>query len=93
MIGLGIDFGVHIVHRYRFEGPQSVPRVLGTTGRAILLTSLTTIAAFGSFALGLYQGFASMGVILAVGIAFCFFLSAYLLPALVRVVELLGVKL
>lgn len=93
LLGIGVDDGVHIVHRYRHEGPGSVPRVLGTTGRAVLLTSLTTIAAFGSFALGLYQGFVSMGIILAVGIAICFFLSVYLVPALIRLVELIGVKL
>lgn len=93
LLGIGIDDGVHIVHRYIHEGPGSVPRVLGTTGRAVLLTSLTTIAAFGSFALGLYQGFVSMGIILAVGIAICFLLSVYLVPALIRLVELAKVRL
>lgn len=93
LLGIGIDDGVHVIHRYRHEGTGSVPRVLGTTGRAILLTSLTTMAAFGSFALGLYQGFVSMGIILAAGIAICFVLSAYLVPALLKVVELAKVKL
>jgi predicted RND superfamily exporter protein len=93
LLGIGIDDGVHIVHRTIVEGPGSVPRVLGTTGRAVLLTSLTTIAAFGSFCLGLYRGFVSMGIILAVGIAICLVLSVYLVPALIRVVELLGVEL
>ena len=95
ILGIGIDDGVHIMHRYIYEkeGSDRVPRVLGTTGRAILLTSMTTIAAFGSFAFGMYQGMVTMGIILAAGIAFCFILSAYLLPALIRVVELLGVKL
>lgn len=95
ILGIGIDDGVHIVHRYLYEkeGSDRMPRVLGTTGRAILLTSLTTIAAFGSFALGLYRGLVTMGIILAVGIAFCFVLSAYFLPALIRVVELLKVRL
>ncbi|MBW2263664.1 MAG: MMPL family transporter [Deltaproteobacteria bacterium] len=93
LLGIGIDDAVHIVHRYRHEGTGSVPRVLGTTGRAVLLTSLTTIAAFGSFALGLYQGFVSMGIILAVGIGICFLLSVYLIPALIRIVELFKVEL
>ena len=93
LLGIGIDDGVHIVHRYRHEGAGNVPRVLGSTGRAVLLTSLTTMAAFGSFALGLYRGFVSMGIILAVGIGICFFLSVYLVPALIRIVELLGVEL
>jgi predicted RND superfamily exporter protein len=93
ILGIGIDFGVHVVHRYRIEGPGQVDTVWRTVGRAILLTSLTTIAAFGSFATGLYQGLVGTGIILAIGIAICFFLSVYLLPALLRVVELAGVRL
>jgi len=93
ILGIGIDFGVHVVHRYRLEGPGRVDVVWRTVGRAILLTSLTTIAAFGSFATGWYQGLVTTGIILALGVAICFFLSVYLLPALLRVVELLGVRL
>jgi predicted RND superfamily exporter protein len=59
----------------------------------VLLTSITTMAAFGSFALGLYRGFVDMGIILAMGIAICLILSVYLVPALIRVVELFKVKL
>jgi predicted RND superfamily exporter protein len=93
LMGIGIDYGVHVVHRYRTEGPGSVPTVLATTGRAILLTSLTTIAAFGSFAFGLYRGLSGLGVILSVGIAICFALSVFLLPALIRPLELKKVRL
>ena len=39
IIGIGIDDGVHILHRYRLEGAGSMPLVLRTTGRAIQPTS------------------------------------------------------
>jgi predicted RND superfamily exporter protein len=84
---------VHVIHRYRIEGPGKMGVVMGTVGRAILLTSLTTIAAFGTFAFGLYRGLASMGIVLALGIAICFFLAAYLLPALFGALEKMGMKL
>ncbi len=93
ILGIGIDNGVHVIHRYRLEGAGQIGPVLSTVGRSIMLTSMTTIAAFGTFAFGLYRGFATMGVILGLGIAICFFLSAFLLPALFRPLEKMGVKL
>ncbi len=93
IIGIGIDNGVHVIHRYRLEGAGQIDTVLNTVGRSILLTSLTTIAAFGTFAFGLYRGLSTMGMILGIGIAICFFLSAFLLPALFALVEKTGVEL
>ena len=93
ILGIGIDNGVHVIHRYRLEGEGQIGPVLSTVGRSIMLTSMTTIAAFGTFAFGLYRGFATMGVILGLGIAICFFLSAFLLPALFRPLEKMGIKL
>ncbi len=93
ILGIGIDNGVHVIHRYRLEGQGKIGTVLSTVGRSIMLTSLTTIAAFGTFAFGLYRGLSTMGVILGLGIAICFFMAAFLLPALFRPLEKLGVKL
>ncbi len=93
ILGIGIDNGVHVIHRYRLEGEGKIGTVLSTVGRSIMLTSLTTIAAFGTFAFGLYRGFATMGIILGIGIAICFVMSAFLLPALFRPLEKMGVKL
>ncbi len=93
ILGIGIDNGVHVIHRYRIEGVGNIGTVLSTVGRAILLTSITTIAAFGTFAFGLYRGMVSMGIVLGLGIAICFFMSAYLLPALFGALEKAGVRL
>jgi len=93
ILGIGIDNGVHVIHRYRLEGEGKIGTVLNTVGRSIMLTSLTTIAAFGTFAFGLYRGLTTMGVVLGIGIAICFFLSAFLLPALFRPLEKMGIKL
>ena len=92
ILGIGIDNGVHVIHRYRIEGAGNIGTVLSTVGRAILLTSITTIAAFGTFAFGLYRGLSSMGIILGLGITICFFMSAYLLPALFGALEKAGVE-
>ncbi|MBD3243426.1 MAG: MMPL family transporter, partial [Chitinivibrionales bacterium] len=90
IIGIGIDDGVHILHRYRVEGRGSVPLVIKFTGRAILLTSLTTMIGFGSMALGVHRGLAALGLTLFLGVGACFVSSAFVLPALLTLAEAVG---
>ncbi len=91
VLGIGIDDGVHIIHRFRREGNFDV--TLSRTGRAVFLTSLTTGIGFGSMIFARMQGFASMGIALSIGVMACFITSVFLLPALVRVTERLGLKI
>jgi predicted RND superfamily exporter protein len=87
IIGIGIDDGVHMLHRYDIEGRGTLPLVLRTTGRAVLLTTLTTMIAFGSWALASHKGTASMGRSLFVGVGTCFISSVFLLPAIITIIE------
>jgi predicted RND superfamily exporter protein len=87
ILGIGIDDGVHILHRYRKEGRLSIPAVLKYTGRAILLTSLTTMIGFGSMGLASHRGTASMGQVLFLGVGACFLSSAFVLPAVITIWE------
>ena len=82
IVGIGIDDGVHLVHRYRIEGWKKSRLVLQSTGRAILLTTLTTIAGFGSLMIAQYRGFISLGALLVLGLAACFLTTVIFLPAL-----------
>ncbi len=92
ILGIGIDDGVHMLHRYLEEGKGSMRRVMKYTGRAILLTSLTTIIAFGVMALGSRRGIASFGLVIALGVAFCFITSVFVLPAIVTLYERIAKK-
>ena len=87
ILGIGIDDGVHVLHRYSKEGKGSVPLLLKYTGRAILLTSLTTMIGFGSMGLASHRGTASMGQVLFLGVGACFVSSAYMLPAIITLWE------
>ncbi|MEE9142612.1 MAG: MMPL family transporter, partial [Gammaproteobacteria bacterium] len=61
LLGVGVDNGIHMVHRLR-AAPPADGNVLGTsTARAILFSTITTIASFGSLALSQHPGTASMG--------------------------------
>jgi predicted RND superfamily exporter protein len=87
ILGIGIDDGVHILHRYKIEGRGNIDKVIKFTGRAILLTSLTTLIVFGSMAFGNRRGPASAGLVLFFGVSFCFLTSVFVLPALICLYE------
>lgn len=83
IVGIGIDDGVHIVHRYKVEGFFRTPEVLKSTGKAVLLTSLTTIAGFGSLMITSYRGFIGLGALLSFGVAACFLTTVLFLTSII----------
>jgi len=86
VIGMGIDFGIHIVHRFRVE--KDLETVYLFTGKAVFLSALTTMVGFGSLALiGSFPSIASIGAILFLGIATCLIATMVLLPALLSFVR------
>ena len=87
ILGIGIDDGVHLLHRYRVEGRGQVETVFASTGKAVLLTSLTTMLAFGSLVFATYRGLGSMGIALFIGVGTCFLTSVLLLPGLIGWME------
>jgi len=93
LIGLGIDFGIHILERYREE--RSAGRPLGGalqqtvrgTGKGNFSGAVTTAIAFGAMTLTDFIGIAELGWIAAGGILFCFLAMVFLLPAMLVVQE------
>jgi hopanoid biosynthesis associated RND transporter like protein HpnN len=82
IIGVGIDNGVHVIHRVRYEGRAGMSVVLSHTGRAILIASMTTMIGFGSLALASHRGMASLGIVLLLGVGSCMITSTWVLPNL-----------
>jgi len=87
IVGIGIDDGVHILHRYRIEGFDKTPRVLLSTGKAVLLTSLTTMAGFGSLMISEYRGFIGLGALLVIGVGACFITTVLFIPSIISISE------
>lgn len=85
IVGVGIDNGVHVVHRVRLEGSAGMDVVLRHTGRAILISSLTTMIGFGSLSLASHRGLESLGVLLLLGVGSCLVASIVVLPNLLVV--------
>ena len=87
MIGMGIDNGVHIYHRYREEGKQSLRLVLRTTGIALLATSLTTMVGFSGLIPANHPALVSIGTLSLIGLGCCFVTAVTLLPAILQIGE------
>jgi predicted RND superfamily exporter protein len=83
IVGIGIDDGVHIMHRWRSEGNGNVKTVFASTGKAIFLTSLTTGFAFGSLVFSVFRGWAQFGAALAIGVGTCFLTTVIVLPGII----------
>jgi predicted RND superfamily exporter protein len=82
ILGIGIDDGVHIVHRWKVEGNGAISKVFSSTGKAILLTSLTTMLAFGALSFSIWRGFASLGTAMFIGVGACFLTTVIILSSI-----------
>jgi predicted RND superfamily exporter protein len=83
IVGIGIDDGVHIVHRYLEEGQGHLRTIFASTGKAILLTSLTTMLAFGSLVFSIWRGFGQLGGALFLGVGACFLTTVIFLSGII----------
>jgi len=81
IFGCGVDFGVHWVHRFSQE--KDVEKVRATTGRAVVLAALTTLAGFGALLLGGHRGVNMLGLFMVIGIVSCLVASVLVLPCAV----------
>lgn len=95
LLGLGIDFGVYLLSRYG-EIARVAPGVaramreaMVSTGPAMVTGAITTMLAFLTTATTEFTAYAELGVITAVGLLVMVLAAMLILPALVRVGEIL----
>jgi predicted RND superfamily exporter protein len=81
IIGIGIDSSIHLLHRLRGEKSKSVREAVTHTGKAILLTTLTTLLGFGSLAFINHPGMANLGVTVALGMTISLITTLVFIPA------------
>jgi predicted RND superfamily exporter protein len=90
IVGIGLDDGVHFTNTYRQSNAADRPLAIYRTGRAVVLTSLTTLVGFGSIALSHYPGLQSMGYVSVLGIGACLAASLIVLPAVFEILSASG---
>ncbi|HUO46688.1 MAG TPA: MMPL family transporter [Acidimicrobiia bacterium] len=87
LIGLGVDYGIHITSRYREEVGQGrtvdrgMGRAIGTVGIALALATLTTMVGFLTNAFNPVPALADFGILAAVGILAAFLLMLTFVPS------------
>jgi hopanoid biosynthesis associated RND transporter like protein HpnN len=91
VIGIGVTNGIHILNRFAEEKTPSI--LAKSTGKAVLVSGLTTIAGFGSLIPAKHQGIASLGIVMSVGVATCMLAALTFLPALLNFMLNRGWKL
>jgi predicted RND superfamily exporter protein len=82
VIGVGVTNGIHILNRFAEEHSPSI--LARSTGKAVLLSALTTVAGFGSLILAKHQGIASLGMVMALGTTACMVAGLTFLPTLLN---------
>ena len=87
ILGIGNDAGVHLIHRYREEGPGSILHVLRYTGEHIAMGSFTTMIGFAGLLLSFHPGLHSIGELAVVGIGSTLLAALLFSPAALQWLE------
>jgi hopanoid biosynthesis associated RND transporter like protein HpnN len=88
LVGIGVDFGVHVVLRYveeRKDGQtveSAVRKALVQTGPGVAVGAVTSVCAFYAVLGSDFRGLAELGLIGGTGILFCLLVMLTVLPAL-----------
>ena len=85
-IGIGVDYTIHMIHRYReeFSGlrnpERAATRTLATTGSALLGSALTTALGFGVLIASPTAGSQQFGITAAITIGYSLIVSILVVP-------------
>jgi predicted RND superfamily exporter protein len=85
LLATSSDYGIYIVHRFTFHGRSDMQDAMQVAGLGVILSALTTLEGFGTLALSVNRGIASVGLIALVGISACFLAALFTLPATLHI--------
>lgn len=93
LFGLGIDYSVHLVGRYRenrLEGlsvDDAMAESWALTGPPCTTAAITSAAGFVALTVAEFKGFSQLGLLLAVGLLLCLVANLVMLPPLIGWLE------
>jgi predicted RND superfamily exporter protein len=85
IIGIGVTNGIHILNRFAEEQNPAV--LARSTGKAVIVSGLNTIAGFGSLMVAQHRGISSLGFVMAIGTATCMLAGVTVLPAILNLLN------
>lgn len=93
LIGLGVDYGIHVTSRYREEAgkgadvDRSVRTAIGTVGVALALATITTAVGFLTNIFNPVPALKDFGILSATGIVISFLLMLTFVPSVREVLD------
>ena len=85
IIGVDVAFGVYIIDRYREDGKLSI--FAGSTGKAIIMSSLTSLFGFSSLLVSQFRGMWDIGELMSLGIAIGLVTAIFILPQILSLLK------
>ncbi len=80
LVGIGVDYGVHVVHRYRERGDSR--QAIEELAPVILVAAAITLLGYGTLVTSSYPPLRSIGLVSAVSIVTLAAASLFVLPAM-----------
>jgi len=92
LIGLGVDYSIHLMNRLAEEHEiedtvEKIEKILKYTGKAVLLSTITTVIGFASLMISSMSPMVTFGFGCAIGILFCFISAIILVPCLAIILQ------
>ncbi|KOX95360.1 efflux RND transporter permease subunit [Halorubrum tropicale] len=93
LLAVGVDFGIHIINRYReevvdgYEATEAMREANNQLMIAFIIVTVTTVFGFGANVISDLTPIRNMGIASAVGITFTFLIFGLFLPAAKLVVD------
>jgi hydrophobe/amphiphile efflux-3 (HAE3) family protein len=93
LMGLGVDYSIHLMNRLAEEKKientvDRIEKILRSTGKAVLLSTITTVIGFASLMISSMSPMVTFGFGCAIGIMFCFISAVLLVPCLVLILDI-----
>jgi predicted RND superfamily exporter protein len=86
-LGVGVDYAINMVHRWRIEGSGRVSTIVRETGGAIVLCSLTTVLGYAALMQSVNSAVRSFGKVAVIGELSCVASVMIVLPAIFLLIE------
>ncbi len=81
-VGIGVDYGIHMVHRFHHAPPDKAGEVIAQLGPVILVAGAITLLGFGTLVTSSYAPLRSMGLVSSLLVVTLMISTLLVLPAL-----------
>jgi hydrophobe/amphiphile efflux-3 (HAE3) family protein len=92
LIAMGIAYGLYMTNQYAEElhkmgAEDAIKRTISTTGKAIMLSAVTTMVGFAALMTAPMPPIFAMGLALTIGIFFCYAATMLVVPCLILILK------